>query len=501
MNELSYEQLLAYIQGLYDEGGLSEEDYNRIIIYILANGNLEKSPRDLIQVRRGLAENLPNLAQGELGFTLDMERLYVGGVNGNVEMVNKNDLPMAMVNVRGMTTIQIQNVINASPNKYTVYFGVQDNNEPYEIQSTLHLNSNTHIAIEKDVELKLMGDYALFKNINSGGFGNENITITGGFLNTQRPTGASKYQVFEFEKLNGGLFKNVECNGSTFVGIYTGEGCWDFNNCKNIRVESCTVYNAGDETLYFRGIDTENIEIYGGEYYDCVNGSGVATQGRNFVVDGVSCYRCKGSNFSINSSHTIIKNCRSYDGLGNSGITMGHQGSPASYSVVENCFLDNCVQGIRILGSSEEVIVKGCRVENLTHENSIAIGMSDLSQKSKITGNFVQNSRFGIYIAGDESIVENNTIRDSDYNGIEVRGKRNNVSNNIIENSENYGIALMTVNTNNNIVAGNIQKNAKRGIYNDGDMTIVSNNIVENNSVVGITSPATGNVVVNNITL
>lgn len=90
MGELSYEQLLAYIQGLYDEGGLSEEDYNRIILYILSNGILENSPRDLIQIRRGSESKLPNLAQGELGFTLDEENLFIGGVNGNVNLTATN---------------------------------------------------------------------------------------------------------------------------------------------------------------------------------------------------------------------------------------------------------------------------------------------------------------------------------------------------------------------------------------------------------------------------
>ena len=83
---ISYTSLTAYINGLYADGTLSDADYNQIILYILANGNLENSPRDLIQMRRGNYANLPNLAQGEPGFCLDTEELYVGGQNGNVRV-------------------------------------------------------------------------------------------------------------------------------------------------------------------------------------------------------------------------------------------------------------------------------------------------------------------------------------------------------------------------------------------------------------------------------
>lgn len=87
---LNYSQLIAYIDGLYQNESLSEQDYINIIIYILANGDTENAPRDLIQIRRGDEANLPTLAQGELAFTLDTNILYVGGINGNVRIVDEN---------------------------------------------------------------------------------------------------------------------------------------------------------------------------------------------------------------------------------------------------------------------------------------------------------------------------------------------------------------------------------------------------------------------------
>lgn len=97
MGKLDYNQFQAYIDGLYADGELSEQDYNDIILYILANGETEKKPRDLIQIRRGSEVNLPNLAQGELALTLDTEKLYLGGMNGNFSLPSKNNIKTDLV--------------------------------------------------------------------------------------------------------------------------------------------------------------------------------------------------------------------------------------------------------------------------------------------------------------------------------------------------------------------------------------------------------------------
>lgn len=99
-NGITYDTLIAYIDGLHAKGELTDKDYNEIILYILANGNLENSPRDLIQIMRGNQNNLPALAQGEFGFCLDTEKLYIGGLNGNVNL-NGSWLAGKTINVIG----------------------------------------------------------------------------------------------------------------------------------------------------------------------------------------------------------------------------------------------------------------------------------------------------------------------------------------------------------------------------------------------------------------
>lgn len=92
---ISYDSLIAYVNGLHADGTLSDADFNQIILYILANGNLANSPRDLIQLRRGNLASLPNLAPGEMGYCLDTKQMFVGGLNGNDEIFSKKSVDTA----------------------------------------------------------------------------------------------------------------------------------------------------------------------------------------------------------------------------------------------------------------------------------------------------------------------------------------------------------------------------------------------------------------------
>lgn len=89
---ITYDSLIAYINGLHADGTMTDADFNQTILYILANGNLENSPRDLIQIRRGNFANLPNLAIGEPGLCLDTEQFYIGGETGNIPIPSNSDI-------------------------------------------------------------------------------------------------------------------------------------------------------------------------------------------------------------------------------------------------------------------------------------------------------------------------------------------------------------------------------------------------------------------------
>src|SRR5690606_22918009 len=66
----------------------SEKEAKYLVNFILAQGNLEKrSPRDMMQVYRGMKKDLPNLVQGEFGFALDTNEVFIGGLEGNVNIL------------------------------------------------------------------------------------------------------------------------------------------------------------------------------------------------------------------------------------------------------------------------------------------------------------------------------------------------------------------------------------------------------------------------------
>lgn len=82
------EQITAYVEGLVTDGDFTTGDARDLINYVVSNGDTAGTSRDLIQIRRGNEVDLPELLQGELGFTLDTRKLYVGGVDGNVQITS-----------------------------------------------------------------------------------------------------------------------------------------------------------------------------------------------------------------------------------------------------------------------------------------------------------------------------------------------------------------------------------------------------------------------------
>lgn len=92
---IDYDKLIAYIDGLYADGELSDQDYTNIILYILGNGNIEGTARDLILVYRGLKQDLPTLSIGEFGLCWDTKELFIGGDTENIQVATIDSAPAA----------------------------------------------------------------------------------------------------------------------------------------------------------------------------------------------------------------------------------------------------------------------------------------------------------------------------------------------------------------------------------------------------------------------
>lgn len=83
---INKQNVLDQIEALTVDGEFGQADIRYLINYLLANGELSGTARDLIQIRRGNREDLPNLVQGEMAYALDTEEIFIGGINGNVKI-------------------------------------------------------------------------------------------------------------------------------------------------------------------------------------------------------------------------------------------------------------------------------------------------------------------------------------------------------------------------------------------------------------------------------
>ena len=488
---LSYETLNAYIEGLYGDGILTTQEYNDIILYILANGEISTSARDLIQVRRGNLADLPALAQGELGFTLDEEIMYVGGVNGNVdignkELINQHSAQLADIaySVRDKTTEEIQEDIDNYHLKGTIFFPNTDTNI-YILTDTLLLPSNTNIMIADRVTLKLSNgvNKPLIKNVDATN-GNTKIKIVGGIFDMNIANQTLQTPVISFSKVTNSHFKNMEIGASKF-NEYRGEGSFDFSYCDNNIIEDCILHNSAAEGLAIIG---NNNKVIGGKYYNNPNGSGIAlTSGEHNDFIGVWCDSNTGSNFSINGRYSTLSRCLSTNGVDNNAITLGHPGRPADYSIVDSCIVKNNADGIRVLASSIGVIISNNQVTGNNQSESIAIGISDMSLKCVVKGNMLSENLNGIY-AGDYTIVTGNYVELCTVAGISVFGSHCVISDNIcINNGQGpstvgFGLNVSALSMD-NIIKGNQCSDTqeiptqKRGIYGMGVRNHFVNNV------------------------
>ena len=120
----------------------------------------------VIRVKRGSKEDLPTLAAGEFGLTLDERKLYIGGLNGNISIPSSTDLNGKVDKVEGK---------GLSSNDYT--------NEDKEIVSRMveilegtdgkGLSSNDYTNEDKEIVSLLSEMLEAGKELSSNDYTNE----------------------------------------------------------------------------------------------------------------------------------------------------------------------------------------------------------------------------------------------------------------------------------------------------------------------------------------
>ena len=413
-----------------------------------------------------------------------------------------------MISVKGKNTAEIQDIINTSHLKGTIYFPNTETNI-YEIDNTLFIPSNTTILFAEGVKLKMANgiNKVMITNADHVG-GNEYIKITNGIFD-QNPANQTIYKsALLFKNLDNSIFENCNILETRFDGTYVGVGAFSMDGCSKNRIINCQVHNSGDEGIYL--VNCFNNLVSGGHYGDCQNGSGVACgeTGANNIFENVTSENCVGSNFSINNPYSIVKNCISLNGLGNNSITLGHTGAPASYSIVEGCFVKGNIEGeggIRVLGGSVGCSIINNRVEDITNviKGAIGIGVSDNGKETLIANNRIKNCVFGIYAVGNNQI-NNNIIELCLNSGITIMdGKTSIISNNTSKNNGKGGLGYgIYSNAGNNqiTISGNscyddqIIKSQQRGLYTDGSNNLIVNNTFIDNKDAQLTAGPDNNI-------
>lgn len=100
-----------------------------------------------IKFRRGLEKDIPQLAEGEPGFTIDTNSLFVGSNNGNIKLANINDVIEQVATLNTKLTEELQNLTVELVEDRKGVIALNDELEHKLIQQLDELAYNTAIAI------------------------------------------------------------------------------------------------------------------------------------------------------------------------------------------------------------------------------------------------------------------------------------------------------------------------------------------------------------------
>lgn len=440
---LNYSQLIAYIDGLYQDGSLSEQDYNAIIVYILANGDIENAPRDLIQVRRGNELDVPNLAQGEFGFALDLEHLFIGGLNGNVKFPNYSDIPFVSVSFYGAKgdgitddTAAIQSAINGLTEGGIVYFP----SGTYMISDTLLVDTKDNVTFfSKNATIKLSTELvnSAIRILDSTKIVIDGLIIEGTGVDLTLATGYAHH------------------------GVYV-------NGCEDITIKNCEIFNHSGGGIMLLETSMARIKdnyLHGNIYiFDIAFGYAINTAIiKEAWIEG---NRCESFNkFGIH-----------VQGWGEKvTITNNHVKNKHGYGIMIYRFED--------AGNTEywkDIVISNNFVQNISHDDTVGYfnGMGiyiQTAEKVTVTGNVVRD----VLKSRPDADAPNRTLAPG---AISINGSREvTCTGNIVDGSGIDGIDVVNVEkaSQGSTVVGNVLLNVYQvGIYAQAvQNVIISSNI------------------------
>lgn len=384
-NVINKQNLIDQINALTVDGEFSQEDVSYLMNYIIANGDMSGSARDLIQVRRGNFEDLPTLAQGELAVTLDTEEMYFGGINGNVSVSAK----LLADGISGL--INVGNIGN----------GVTDVTVKIQLAMTACGVANVPLFLPSGVFM--VGDLAIPNGLKMFGNGQSKTII-------KRKAGHVTSQYAMLKALNG---SNYEIDGIGFDGnkanVSNNAHNLLFSGCSNVNISNCRSFNSYRSGLFIESstnITAKTRDTIKNCMFDNNLEIGMYVNGlKQALVDGCKFFSNAGSGFHTLGSNNIdihVVNCESAFN-GDHGIAFtGHNNNDSTQN---DCYT--------------------CSVSNCNAHNNVGWGITFQCTGGIVTGNIIKyngttTNHAGLLLNGYNSTVTNNYIEGNYYYGIDM---------------------------------------------------------------------------------
>lgn len=423
---------------------------------------------DLLRIKRGMRVDLPELMQGEFGFCLDDEELYIGGVNGNVNITaakNVYDVRKSGAKGDGITddTLAIQSLITTIglngggvlyiPKNYIFITDVLN------LKSNMIVNGGGTLKFKNDTTafaflvLDDLTNVVIEDVIFDGNVANQSAWIE--FRHSIQVYGSTNVKIRNclfkntigdciYISHNGNLVKseNVSVYENSFIGTSVNRDGVTIIHAKNVKVHHNYFYHMGRDTMP-GGIDIEPDSVNESVTNVLISDNIIVGGGTPQLQHGVSVNNNVGA---IIDAITIANNI--FSGVFNYAIScFGNNGDFLKTKVViigNTIKLDNFV-----LAGSAAIIASSrciCDISNNTIDAKTNFGIKLTGAKFRVNGNTIKNSAMeGIEENGgafDSGTIDGNLIEDcgtnaaGQYGGLHITGSYLDITNNKVLSSE-----------------------------------------------------------------